>query len=167
MNNKEAELVLECMAIDMTGALCDTKEPMRDVLKQRIEAINIAQKVLRENGALSGESLTFEQLKNMVGQPVWIENLVKPSMSQWRVVKSYHDSNVMAFSDDYYKLCSSYGKTWIAYSYPPAKIDREAWKPCEECESLQYIMGANYCEKCGRPLTDEAWNELEKRIMGE
>lgn len=24
-----------------------------------------------------------------------------------------------------------YGKTWLAYAYPPAHIDREAWGPCE------------------------------------
>ena len=26
-----------------------------------------------------------------------------------------------------------YGKTWLAYAYPPAHIDREAWEPCEYC----------------------------------
>ena len=30
----------------------------------------------------------------------------------------------------------------------------------EETEDL------NYCPKCGRPLTDEAWAELEKRLRG-
>lgn len=44
MYKEEAELVLECMAVDMSIALRDTKEPMRDVLKQRIEAINVAKK---------------------------------------------------------------------------------------------------------------------------
>ena len=75
MNNKETEMVLECMAVDMTGALCDTKEPMRDVLKQRIEAINIARKALRENGALSGEPLTLEQLRGLDGRKIYISLL--------------------------------------------------------------------------------------------
>ena len=46
----KAIAVLECMAIDLTGALAGIKEtnPMADVLEQRIEAIDTAQAVLRE-----------------------------------------------------------------------------------------------------------------------
>lgn len=80
-----------------------------------------------------------------------------------------------------------YGKTWIAYAYPPAHIDREAWKPCEYCNGAKYVYGQasavvpngdkgqiekevegdfDYCPECGRPLTPEAWAELEKRLRG-
>lgn len=49
IGNLQAISILECMAIDMTDALQDLPEsnPMYDVLVQRIEAINYAQKVLR------------------------------------------------------------------------------------------------------------------------
>lgn len=65
----------------------------------------------------------------------------------------------------------------------PASIDREAWtgcvcnngkKNCCTCISLEchacireskYRQG-RYCSACGRPLTEEAWAELEKRIGG-
>ena len=64
-------------------------------------------------------------------------------------------------------------------------IDREAWEPCGYCNGAKYIYGHasavvpngykrqieketegdfDYCPKCGRPLTDEAWNELEERL---
>ena len=69
-----------------------------------------------------------------------------------------------------------------------AHIDREVWEPCEECkkkscENCQYSENLscfepcrscenasgwrpmhNFCGECGRPLTPEAWAELEKRL---
>ena len=72
-----------------------------------------------------------------------------------------------------------------------ARIELEAWEPCGECvphcswcknnnESSKTIPKvcreckhhSNYepeykfCCECGRPLTEEAWAELEKRLMG-
>lgn len=71
-------------------------------------------------------------------------------------------------------------------------VDREKWKPCEYCggdvddrpflnsEDL-YISGGgemcsdsydvtlfkmSFCPKCGYPLTNAAWAELEKKIRG-
>ena len=64
-----------------------------------------------------------------------------------------------------------------------AHIDREAWtgcvcnngkKNCCTCISLEchacireskYRQG-RYCSACGRPLTEEAWADLERRIGG-
>lgn len=67
-----------------------------------------------------------------------------------------------------------------------AHIDRDAWKKC--CKKCKYEDdnegipiyytsdwdngigferdNAIFCPKCGRPLTDEAWDELEKRLRG-
>ena len=79
-------------------------------------------------------------------------------------------------------------------SYSPGHIDRETWEPCLFCcektkgrktlafdsagdavtieidgtkaaiesDSMGFIV--KFCPECGRPLTDEAWNELEKRL---
>ena len=71
-----------------------------------------------------------------------------------------------------------YGKTWIAYAYPPAHIDREAWtaewkdfrgKPkCSACNRVfpeEYFQWA-FCPGCGRAMTPEAWADLEKRLRG-
>lgn len=47
------------------------------------------------------------------------------------------------------------------------KIDREKWEPCMWC-ALNGQFGLNsYCSACGRPLTEEAWAELERRAFGE
>lgn len=75
------------------------------------------------------------------------------------------------------------------------KIDRSKWEPCQFCRTKNniqlgfdgyddaiYITTDNdaaaiesdsfgflieYCPKCGRPLTDQAWEELERRVFGE
>lgn len=52
------------------------------------------------------------------------------------------------------------------YPYPLPHIDREVWEPCKMCDKTAYLMGAHYCPHCGRPLTEEAWAELEKHIGG-
>ena len=79
------------------------------------------------------------------------------------------------------------------YAYPNAHIDREAWEPCGRCRPVEnefdrfsghefLIDGAEiyfydsedgwegeeirFCPWCGRPLTEEAWAELEKRVRG-
>lgn len=75
----------------------------------------------------------------------------------------------------------------------PAHIDREAWKPCDRCRSKENAIDRfsghefliddaeiyfydsedgweseeiRFCPWCGRPLTEEAWAELEKRLRG-
>ena len=46
-----------------------------------------------------------------------------------------------------------------------AKLDRSQWEGCETCKGGRYRRG-EYCPGCGRPLTEEAWVELEMRIGG-
>ena len=76
----------------------------------------------------------------------------------------------------------------LAYAYPTAHIDREKWEPCDVCSNAKHIVGLalaimddgsdhrvdtkmnceySFCPNCGRPLTDEAWAELERRVCGE
>lgn len=74
-------------------------------------------------------------------------------------------------------------------SKQPIQIDREAWQPCEKCKTCASCISStesakdpksmcfncqcygnhrprNFCPNCGRPLTPEAWAELEKRLRG-
>lgn len=72
---------------------------------------------------------------------------------------------------------------------PPAHIDRSEWIAgwkeytgadagfhyCSACkqQAFNYEDGgeifevlSNFCPNCGRPLTEEAWTELKRRIVG-
>lgn len=40
-------------------------------------------------------------------------------------------------------------------------------KSCIECVNWSEYAPMNYCHNCGRPLTEEAWAELERRIKSE
>lgn len=114
-----------------------------------------------------GEPLTLEQLLEMNGKPVWTKLLVESTGRKegWTLI--YNDDGYAAVqrwtqSPLWYK---DYGKIWIAYAYPPVHIDREKWEPCECCRSAKFMNGQsmyNFCPSCGRPLTDEAWEDLEK-----
>lgn len=53
----------------------------------------------------------------------------------------------------------------------PAKLDRSRWEGCICCTRQSQVRarerhGYRYCEHCGRPLTEAAWAELERRVNG-
>jgi len=49
----------------------------------------------------------------------------------------------------------------------PAKLDRSRWEGCQYCKDMPTSILKGFCYACGRPLTEEAWAELERRIGGE
>lgn len=52
----------------------------------------------------------------------------------------------------------------------PLRLDKSRWKECPYCPTEKSWYGrpkyVRFCPVCGRPLTDEAWAELERRING-
>ena len=89
-----------------------------------------------------GEPLTLSKLMEMDGKPVWTKLLVESTGRKegWALIYSGHTA-VQRWTQSplWYK---DYGKTWIAYAYPPAHIDRKAWEPCEKCKhSVDYGLG--------------------------
>ena len=72
----------------------------------------------------------------------------------------------------------------------PPRIDRSACEPCEQCrngntiidipgcdefrlvykgksnEQMHFLFQFPFCPHCGRPLTDAAWEMLERRLAG-
>lgn len=50
------------------------------------------------------------------------------------------------------------------------KLDRSRWEGCDYCENqkIREILlnnGRKYCSICGRPLTEEAWAEQERKMF--
>lgn len=57
----------------------------------------------------------------------------------------------------------------IASLIPPTQEQMErVWPGCPHCTqtNARQNLGYQYCERCGRPLTPEAWEELEKEMGG-
>lgn len=138
---------------------------------------------------IENKPLTLKQLKEKLKKnqenPVWLN--IK-GLKGWGIAWGYN-SRTMRFTTKiaYHTFLdvAEYGKTWFAYDYPPARIDRGKWW-CEWCcdgslfdsDSMridlyhplkpgQQSVNPNYCPMCGRPLTDDAWAELERRVFGE
>lgn len=101
------------------------------------------------------------------------------------------DTDLYGFMSDLDGEAGYHELGWLAYPYPPAHIDRSKWEPCEHCKPSDYppdrwgahefpVVGneiyfydteygwegeeIKYCPWCGRPLTEEAWAELERRL---
>lgn len=147
------------------------------------------------------EPLTLEQLKSDLDVPVYVKPIGRTNISH----EGWGTLDFCCFDPDFvtiwwpgsdvqdFGFIDDYGKTWLAYAYPFAHIDREAWEHCDECKpSCKICANYNawdrygkpqvcdtcedysnfepddkYCSNCGRPLTEEAWKELEKRVRGE
>lgn len=76
--------------------------------------------------------LTLEQLQEMDGQPVRMEDLTGGTLwNQWIIFERHTDDGFIPRGGGYFG-CDSYGVKWLAYAYPPAHIDREAWVSVEE-----------------------------------
>lgn len=140
----------------------------------------------------AGKPLTLEQLRAMdKPTPVWMETdkkTIEGWGGYWCLCQRGHiltPGMVSMYAD---KMDGA-----MFYAYPPAHIDREKWEPCEHCKPHENALdrwgphqfpiddGAiyyydvddgwegeeiNLCPWCGRPLTDEAWAELERRVCG-
>lgn len=135
---------------------------------------------------VDGNPLTIDELHEMDGKPVWIENLENPEKSQWRLCHWDRGKYLVlqGISIQGY-LLEDYGETWVAYASEPPRLDRSAWEPCKICKSCLTCTAvtesinqepcvscnrysnhtsSNFCPNCGRPLTDAAWKMLEIRI---
>ena len=62
--------------------------------------------------------LTLDELREMEGKPVWIENYERQHYSQWIILKTF-GSEYAIFSGGGRWLVSDCAKTWIAYRAKP------------------------------------------------
>lgn len=139
----------------------------------------------------AGQPLTLEQLRGMEGQKAIIYRMKSTEPLEPGTVKMNGDVLGDNGTLAYHEL---YLLTWVAFSFPPARIGREAWEPCGRCEEKdcsncaygddpegrshckncegeswwrpEWTPYYDFCPWCGRPMTEHAWAKLEKRVGG-
>lgn len=140
-------------------------------MKEFIFALELALSYMK--CMVSDNPLTLEQLREMDGRAVRVFPKNEYSELGGVCVVSVGESDEYSGAyipgvDHWYWSFDSYNEQWLAYAYQPAHIDREAWKPCWTCRSVKsepsWGKKYKYCPHCGRPLTPDAWDALEKQI---
>lgn len=87
----------------------------------KIAAAALREKAERENP----KPLTIEELKQMMGEPVYLEDLVhkacpeEPDLWGGWIVFSKHNQNGFTPRGGGFFTAGGYGKTWLAYRYKP------------------------------------------------
>jgi len=99
-----------------------------NIWRKDIDALEFSIVALRSMPE-AGEPLSLEQLKQMDGESVWVEDKCDPELSAWGNVCG--DACVVFHKQKYYGAyhIEDYEERWLAYSYPLAHIDRNEWKP--------------------------------------
>lgn len=162
-----------------------------DIWRKDIDALKFALTALRSM-LEAGEPLTVERLREMDGKPVWIEDVNRWGFVSIPEAGQFKNTPFVLFrKEDVQFEWQIEDSELTVYSYPPAHIDRSKWEACDHCKKAcwncnhnlfavkemtkcddcvnqskwEFLAYQNYCPKCGRPLTEEAWVELERRVM--
>ena len=81
------------------------------------EAIDMAISALRQQDHFREvtkkvEPLTLDELREMDGDPVWVQSPGIPEYGRWAIVEGVGE-NCLFLHDDF--TCHDYGKTWMSY----------------------------------------------------
>ena len=187
MTEFDAVLILDPKTSESALAQYTDCESRRAAME---EACRIVVKAIRRQ---SDEPLTPEQLMGMDNQPVWVE-FEDGSGGLWGIVHLTLFAQI-CFANGLHCTIGKpyYGRTYKAYAYQPAHIDREAWTAewrelhgdkmvgLDDCGEDVYrhyhysvctscgkgtAVKSNFCPVCGKAMTPEAWAMLEKRLRG-
>ena len=85
------------------------------------EALDMAISALRQQDHFRDltkkvEPLNLEELRQMDGEPVWVQSPGIPEYGRWAIVEGVGE-NCLFLRDDF--TCHDYGKTWLAYRQKP------------------------------------------------
>ena len=78
------------------------------------EALEMAISALRQQECVGevNKALTLDELREMDGEPVWVQSPGVPEYGRWAIVEGVGE-NCLFLHDDF--TCHDYGKTWLAY----------------------------------------------------
>ena len=93
---------------------CNSPDSRYTILR---EALDMAISALREQDVADkhvwkNEPLTLDELRQMDGEPVWVQSPGVPEYGRWAIVEGVGE-NCLFLHDDF--TCHEYGKTWLAY----------------------------------------------------
>lgn len=134
---------------------------------EQLEVMETCLEAVRGHG---NQPLALEQLRKMGGQPVWCKSLIN-GKSEWAIIRIVEMSKTwfiaLAGASQGFGDKDTYGKTWLAYAYPPAHIDREAMS-CAGCDYLdrENVPCAHCVRAAGYADYYKPMAELEKRFRG-
>ena len=144
---------------------------------QVVEALRLAFDALRAGGTdtnvptmPAGQPMTLEQLRGMDGECVKVVVDGVEPLEMLALVEASEDEGCVLLRNNLGGVSEFYSDEDLmedgvkVYAYSPANINREAWDPCELCEKQRKVFNEEFCGECGRPLTEEAWVKLEKRV---
>ena len=102
MNREEAIKFAEYAQI-----MADGKPDVQEFYKLAESALRQQETVANRN-----DPLTMEELRQMDGEPVWVQSPGIPEYGRWAIVEGAGE-NCLFLHDDF--TCHDYGKTWLAY----------------------------------------------------
>ena len=119
MTGEEAIKELQSYAEHSRGDLNDAFEMAISALRQQ-EAVAKCNDLFGEDGgeilpkSKRNEPLTLDELRQMDGEPVWVQSPGVPEYGRWAIVEGVGE-NCLFLRDDF--TCHDYGKTWLAYRH--------------------------------------------------
>lgn len=84
-----------------------------------LTALDVAVKALEDvpdKDVWKNEPMTLDELRQMDGEPVWVQSPGVPEYGRWAIVEGVGE-NCLFLHDDF--TCHDYGKTWLAYCRKP------------------------------------------------
>ena len=129
--------------------------------------------------------LTLEQLRGMDDKAVRVRVLESDCQGLHTGIVTMNDPNDSdngVYAGCAFRCIKDYGKTWLAYDYPPAHIDWEVWMAewrnhyrsgatagtgyvCSSCD-MWNGRKSHICPSCGKAMDADGLSELEKRLRG-
>ena len=100
---RAAELLNEVMVLD--------DPEMAEAHRVEISALR-----QQERFGEANKALTLDELRQMDGEPVWVQSPGVPEYGRWAIVEGVGE-NCLFLHDDF--TCHDYGKTWLAYLQKP------------------------------------------------
>ena len=131
-----------------------------------------------------GKPLTLNQLRKMDGQPVWCEDVERWALVSVSDAGKWKGVPFALFVRDGGRFeWDIEDRNLSLYSYSPEQVGRERWSGCLICRGTKYMYGDavsgygtrevrggvvfHYCPMCGRPLSHEAWDEMDRMLKDE